>query len=74
MRKEYDLSRLSWRRNPYVSKVKRLVTMRLDQDVIDHFKRLSRRTGIPYQRLINLYLRECAHARRGPLLKWSDAS
>ncbi len=29
-------------------------------------------TGIPYQNLINLYLRECAHAGKKPALSWAS--
>ena len=58
MREHYDFS--TARRNPYVKQLKRQVTIRLDQDTIDYFKNLSTDTGIPYQTLINLYLRDCA--------------
>jgi hypothetical protein len=44
------------------------------QDLIRYFKRLSREIGIPYQRLINLYLRECAHSGRKPTIRWTTAS
>lgn len=74
MRKEYDLKRLAWRPNPYVKRLKRLVTIRLDQDVIEYFKGLSADTGIPYQRLINLYLRECSLEPRRPEIRWGRAS
>lgn len=74
MRKEYDLSKLAWKPNPYARRVKRLVTLRLDQDVIRYFKRLGQAVGIPYQRLINLYLRECAHAKRTLDVRWGSAS
>lgn len=58
MREHYDFS--TGRRNPYVKRLKRQVTIRLDQDTIDYFKNLSADSGIPYQTLINLYLRDCA--------------
>lgn len=74
MRKEYDLSRLAWKRNPYARRLKKMVTIRLDQDLIDYFKGLGKDAGIPYQRLINLYLRECAHSKRKPVLRWVTAS
>ncbi|MCG5531768.1 BrnA antitoxin family protein [Halorhodospira halochloris] len=58
------------RRNPYASKLKRQVTIRMGDDVVEYFKQLSEETGIPYQSLINLYLRDCmAHGRR-PDLSW----
>ena len=58
MKAEYDLT--DARRNPYADKLRRPVTMNLDTYAIDYFKREADRTGIPYQRLINLYLLQCA--------------
>ena len=58
MKEHYDFSKA--RRNPYAKRLKRQVTIRLDQDTIGYFKGLSTETGIPYQTLINLYLRDCA--------------
>ena len=58
MRKHYDFSKA--KRNPYVPRLKQQVTIRLDQDTIGYFRRLAEETGIRYQTLINLYLRECA--------------
>ena len=74
MRKEYDLSNLSWARNRYAKRPRSTVTLRLDRDVIDHFKGLSKESGIPCQRLMNLYLRECASSKRKPFTRWVDAS
>ena len=71
MRKEYDFSKA--RRNPYAKKLKKQVTIRLDSMTIDYFKMLSEETGIPYQSLINLYLRECAASGKKLNLKWSAA-
>ena len=71
MRKEYDFSKA--RRNPYAKKLKKQVTIRLDSITVDYFKSLSRETGIPYQTLINLYLRECAASGKKLNLKWSAA-
>ena len=71
MRKEYDFSKA--RRNPYAKKLKKQVTIRLDSMTIDYFKSLSEETGIPYQSLINLYLRECAASGKKLNLKWSAA-
>ena len=70
MKKEYDLSRLKSRRNPYASGLKRQVTIRMGEDVIAYFKALSEKTGIPYQSLINLYLRDCMAHERKPDLSW----
>ena len=70
MKKEYDLSKLKSRKNPYAAKLKRQVTIRMGDDVIGYFKAMAEDTGIPYQSLINLYLRDCvAHGRR-PDLSW----
>jgi len=74
MRREHDLSKLKWRRNPYARRLKKPVTIRLDQDLIAYFKNLGHPIGIPYQRLVNLYLRECAQSRRTPQIRWGDDS
>ena len=68
MRKTYDFSRA--KRNPYSTRLKRQITIRLDATTIDYFVRASRTMGIPYQTLINLYLRECATSRKLPRLQW----
>ena len=70
MKKEYDFSKMKSRRNPYASKLKRQVTIRMDDDVVEYFKQLSEETGIPYQSLINLYLRDCMAHGRKPDLSW----
>ena len=62
MKAEYDLTNA--RPNPYIDKLRRPVTMNLDTYAIDYFKREADRTGIPYQRLINLYLVECAREQK----------
>ena len=67
MKAEYDLSKLKSRRNPYASRLKRPVTMRLSEDVVEYFKGMAEEAGVPYQSLINLYLRECAlHQKKWP--------
>ena len=68
MRKEYDFS--AAKRNPYVKRLKKAITIRLEPDVIDYFKALSTETGIPYQNLINLYLLDCAKEHRRLALTW----
>ncbi len=68
MRKEYDFSKS--RKNPYSAKLKKQITLRLDEDAIAYFKAVSEEVGIPYQTLINLYLRDCAAANRKPSLEW----
>ena len=72
MRKEYDLTKLKSRRNPYAKHLKKQVTIRLGVDVIAYFKELAEETGIPYQNLINLYLRDCVASGRRPSLKWAS--
>ncbi|MFV1981687.1 MAG: BrnA antitoxin family protein [Rhodothermia bacterium] len=72
MRKEYDFSKMQGRRNPYAKRLKKQITIRLGVDVIDYFKELSEETGIPYQNLINLYLRDCVISGRKPILKWAS--
>jgi len=71
MRKHYDFSKA--RRNPYARRLKRQVTIRLDQDTIGYFQNLAEETGIPYQSLINLYLRECAASGKRLSLAWRPA-
>ena len=70
MRKEYDFSAMKGRRNPYSKRLKKQITIRLGVDVIEYFKELAEETGIPYQNLINLYLRDCVVSKKRPLLKW----
>ncbi len=69
MRKEYDLTKLKSRRNPYAKALKRQVTIRIGNDVIHYFKEMGNKTGVPYQSLINLYLRDCVDSHR--VLKWA---
>ena len=71
MRREYDFSRA--RPNPYARRLKRSVTIRLEAPTIEYFKSLAEETGIRYQTLINLYLRDCAASRRKPALRWTPA-
>lgn len=70
MRREYDFSK--GRRNPYAAKLKRSVTIRLDEATIDYFKAMSAESEIPYQTLINLYLRECAATGRRLAMEWRE--
>ena len=70
MKKEYDFSQMRSRKNPYTSKLKKQVTIRLGDDVISYFKSMADETGIPYQSLINLYVRDCVANDRKPDLTW----
>ncbi|MCC6375358.1 MAG: BrnA antitoxin family protein [Moraxellaceae bacterium] len=68
MREHYDFSNSV--KNPYAKKLKKQVTIRLDEDTIDYFKELADDKGIPYQSLINLYLRDCAQSHRELKMQW----
>ncbi len=70
MREHYDFSKMKGKKNPYVKYLKQPVTMRLDRDSVDYFKSLAEDSGIPYQTLINLYLRDCAISERKLDMKW----
>jgi len=72
MRKQYDFSGAA--RNPYAKRLKKQVTIRIDETTIEYFKDLSEELGIPYQTLINLYLRECAATKKRLSMKWKAAS
>ncbi len=68
MREEYDFSKA--RKNPYATQLKKSITIRLDEDSVGYFKAISEEIGIPYQTLINLYLRDCATSHRKLNLRW----
>lgn len=70
MKQDYDLSKMKSRKNPYASKLKKPVTMRLSEDVIGYFKEMSEENGVPYQSLINLYLRDCVATHRKVDISW----
>ncbi|MES9929781.1 MAG: CopG family antitoxin, partial [Candidatus Thiodiazotropha sp. 6PDIVS] len=70
MKKEYDLSKMKSRKNPYTSKLKKPITMRLSEDVIEYFKDKAEESGVPYQSLINLYLRDCVAHHRKVDISW----
>jgi len=71
MKPEYDLSKLRSRPNPYAAKLKKSVSMRLSEDVVAYFKNMATETGIPYQSLINLYLRDCVAQHRKVDIAWA---
>ena len=68
MRKHYDFSKAV--KNPYAKRLKRQVTIRMETDVVDYFKELSTREDIPYQKLINIFLRDCAIHKKRPVIHW----
>ena len=72
MRKHYDFGKMKGQRNPYVKQLKKPITIRLDKGTIAYFKTLANELGMPYQNLINLYLRDCALNQKKLALKWAS--
>ena len=70
MRDHYDFKKMKGRKNPYAKFLKQLVTIRLDRDTVAYFKSMAKETGVPYQTLINLYLRDCALRERKLRMEW----
>ena len=70
MRKEYEFSKMKGRKNPHAKQLKKQITIRMGVDVLEYFKGLAEETGIPYQNLINLYLRDCVVSKKRLSLKW----
>ncbi len=68
MKAEYDFSKA--KKNPYVKKLKKQITINIDSDIIEYFKQQSNSTGIPYQTLINLYLSDCAVQKKQLQISW----
>ena len=71
MREEYDIKNLNPRKNPYANKLKKQITINIDNSTIEFFKAESEETGIPYQTLINLYLRDCVKNNKHPNISWA---
>lgn len=72
MREEYDFTQSV--QNPYAKKVKKQISLNIEEDTIEYFKQLSVKMGLPYQTLINSYLTDCAMRHVEPQLKWSNRS
>jgi len=70
MRKHYDFSTMKGERNPYSKRLKQPITIRLDRATVAYFKGLAAELGVPYQNLINLYLRDCALRHKKLALEW----
>ncbi len=70
MKKEYDFSKS--KRNPYAKALKKQITIRLDEPTIAYFRELAGRIGLPYQSLMNLYLRDCAAHHRTLRMDWAS--
>ncbi len=71
MRKEYDFAKMKGKKNPHARLLKKQITIRIGVDVLEYFKDLADETGIPYQNLINLYLRDCVISEKKPSLTWA---
>ena len=71
MRKEYDFSKSI--KNPYTKKLKKQITIRLESDTIEYFKQLASEFNIPYQVLINIFLRDCAQKNLKPSISWQKS-
>ena len=69
MRKHYDFSNAI--RNPYAKRLKKQITIRVEQDTLAYFKQIAQESEMPYQTLMNLFLRECASQHRKPKILWS---
>jgi predicted DNA binding CopG/RHH family protein len=74
MRRHYDFAKMEGRKNQYVKMLKQPVTIRLDRETVAYFKSLALKTGLPYQNLINLYLRDCAFHKRELSMNWGPAN
>lgn len=72
MRTHYDFAKVKGEKNPYASRLKQPITIRLDKGTVAYFKSLAAEVGMPYQNLINLYLRDCALHHRRLNLKWAS--
>jgi predicted DNA binding CopG/RHH family protein len=71
MKKEYNLSKLKSRKNPYIPFLKKQITLKVNNQAIEYFKKIAQNTGIPYQNLIDSYLTDCAANQRKLTTKWS---
>ena len=70
MREEYNIDELNPRKNPYAKQLKKTITINIDNQTIDYFKEMEKDSGIPYQTLMNLYLRDCAQNKRQLQISW----
>jgi len=72
MRENYDFDKMEGEKNPYAKELKQRITIRLDKATIDYFKTLADELDMPYQNLINLYLRDCALHRKKLKMEWAS--
>ena len=68
MKDDYDFTNAV--KNPYAKRLKRQLTIRLDKETIEYFQKMAHDLGLPYQTLINMYLRECAVSQKRLRLQW----
>ena len=68
MKKEYNFAQA--KPNPYAAKLRRQISIRLNVDTISYFKQTAQEIGIPYQKLMNMYLTACATRRLKPSIRW----
>jgi predicted DNA binding CopG/RHH family protein len=71
MKKHYDFS--DAKRNPYAKRLKKQVTIRLEESTLAYFKQLASELAIPYQTLINMYLKDCQVQRKQLRLEWTSS-
>ena len=71
MREEYNINELNPRKNPYTNRLKKQITININEDTIEYFKEMSEKTGIPYQTLINMYLTDCKETKRELKTSWA---
>jgi predicted DNA binding CopG/RHH family protein len=71
MRAHYDFSKMKSRKNPYINKLKRQITIRIGTGTLDYFRKMASETGVPYQNLIDSYLSDCASAQKKLHMKWA---
>jgi len=72
LKKHYDFEKMGGEKNPYISQLKQPITIRLDKNTVEYFRSLAAELGMPYQNLINLYLRDCALNHKKLELKWAS--
>ena len=72
MKRHYDFGKMKGQRNPYIKALKQPITIRLDRATVSYFKFLATELGMPYQNIINLYLRDCALNHKRLALRWAS--
>ena len=70
MRYDYDLTNAI--KNPYSDRLKKQITIRLDDTAITYFKEMADQTGMPYQNIINYYLLDCVKNNKNMKISFYD--